>query len=234
MIKYDERFFILNKCVFLKEKKHITVSFFGIDNFEPEIPKHEGMILRQMVDYLNDPKIKIDFEYLTPPKTEIAGDATEKLERVNAYVKSVVASLPPAVDKVLPVKNIEYLLGAVIKIRPTRIIHLRNTADYQVTAGSIHFLKQREYKRVVPNPDGGEGNTVTKTYWTFALDDGNDRLQCVFFPSEKTRAKFEKLGERSVVAVIGVREKRDGRDNFNVRGVSYCEFINAPAPEPTK
>ncbi|MCL2846870.1 MAG: OB-fold nucleic acid binding domain-containing protein [Firmicutes bacterium] len=122
----------------------------------------------------------------------------------------------PRVDKTMPVGNIEYYLGVPIKERPIRIQYLRVTAEDQVIAGKIKFLKQREFTK--KTEDGDE----TKTFWTFVLDDGKDRTQCVFFPNQNSFKKFEKLTEDTAVALIGTNTERNGSISFRVRGVSLA------------
>jgi len=156
----------------------------------------------------------------------------DKIAKAVENLKNFADNLPSSggeagVDKVLPITGLEYFLGTPIKVRPVRIKYLRDSKDFQVTAGAIHFLKKREYQRDVPTKDGEGTEKVTKHYWTFLLDDGSDRVQCVFFPNSNTAAKFEKLADRTVVCVTGIHEKKNDRTSFRVTGVSFCEFIKA-------
>jgi len=222
LLKFDERFFRFNKCVYHKKTNTVVVHFFATDNFESEIPRLEKSIIRQLNELLNFEKVIYDFSYepLPPSAPPMSGEdfniAIEKLRAQNeALPMSFASRIDP--DKTLPMHDIEYWLGAPIKMRPIKIKYLRTTAEPQVTGGTMHAIKKREYTREI------DGEKVVKFYYTFTLYDGSDNLQCVFFPSDKTRAKFEKLVERSVVCIIGTNEKRDNRSNFRVTGVSLCE-----------
>lgn len=124
------------------------------------------------------------------------------------------------VDKTMKVKNIEYYLGKPIKERPIKVEFLKTNGDEQVIAGTISFLARREYKRT--DKDGAE---EMRSYYTWTLDDGKDRAQCVFFPTSNTRAKFEKLVNGTVVCAIGTNSERNGRVSFRALGISFCELI---------
>jgi hypothetical protein len=217
MIKYDERFFTLREARFDKKEQKLLLTFLGYDNFEPEIPKNESHCLRQINAMLDDEKIEIDFEYFTIPDEYIdekGANAEAALKQVEAWHEQLAAVEITQVDRTLPMKSHEYLLGLPIKTRPIKIRFLRSTPDLQVTGGHISFLKKREYTR-------GE---VKKQYYTFLLDDGEGRMGCVYFPTAKDGGKFEKLGDRSAVCVIGVNERRDERSNFRVVGIAFADF----------
>jgi hypothetical protein len=106
-----------------------------------------------------------------------------------------------------------------VKIRPIAIKYLRISSDLQVTAGYISNLKKRSYARRDPE----SGAEIKKDYWSFSLDYEGDRLNCVIFPTTKTRSKIEILTDEQFVAIIGVYEKRNDRTSFRVCGASYCE-----------
>jgi len=218
MIKFNQRFFVFCECRYRKTNNTARMVFACVDNFEPEIPKHERDVIRQINELVGE-KINIEFEYKNPDRVAKIGKG-ELAASIQA-LQSFSDNLPGAVrvDKTLPVKHIEYWCGAPIKTRPVQIKYLRNSKDFQVTAGTMFFMTKREYKRT-----GEDGVEVTKNYWTFVLDDGADRLQCVFFPTEKTVAKFEKLSNKTVVCVVGINDKKGDRTSFRVSGVSFCVF----------
>ena len=128
------------------------------------------------------------------------------------------------VNKALAIKNMEYYLGKPIKERPVKIEFLKTCADEQVTAGTISFLTKRDFKKKVTD-DEGNVTEEQRFFWTFVIDDGSRKHNCVFFPNTNTFAKFEKLTDGTTICVIGVNNERNGRVSFNVRGVSFCEMV---------
>ena len=118
------------------------------------------------------------------------------------------------VNKTMHIRGLEYYLGKPIQERPIKIEFLRVSPNDQVIAGKIMFLTQKTYKK----------DEEEKPYWTFVLDDGKGRAQCVFFPNQKSKPLFEKLVDGTVIAAIGTQGERNGRTSFRVSGISFCEL----------
>jgi len=223
-------FFKLHECRYNKKDNTVKLVYFVSDNYEPEIPKHEKSTTKWLLEELQE-KVRVEFEYRTHPVTAtqchpstLEGNKNGSLDALLKHKERVENGYTEAVstDKAMKVKNIEYLLGRPIKVRPIQIKYLRNTEEEQVIAGTMHFLTKREYKKKDPLQDGAE---ITKTYWTFVIDDGRDRVQCVFFPTDKTRSKFEILVDRTMICASGVRTTRDKYVSFRISGISYCEIV---------
>ena len=138
----------------------------------------------------------------------------ESLENLTKHMES--SDEDGRVDKSLRVSGIEYYLGKPIKERPVKIEFLKVSAEEQVTGGTIKFLTRREYTK----------NGEQKPYYTFVLDDGFSKVSCVFFLTEKTKAKFEKLVDGTVICAIGVHSERNGRVGLRVNGISFCELAS--------
>lgn len=175
---------------------------------------------KDFVDKLHDENF-CSFEFLFNVKDIDAVDSQSALEKLEQYMEN---KLPNGnlikVDKTLRVKNIEYWLGKPIKQRPIKIEHLKISQEDQITGGTMEFLTKREYQK----HDKEKGETEARTFWTFLLNDGSRKLNCVFFPSAKTHDKFEKLVNGTAICVIGVHSERNGRVGFRVQGISFCEM----------
>ena len=161
------------------------------------------------------------FQIMLNPKKQDDDDG-EVLDKLEQYMKSALppdASREPGVkvDKALKIRAAEYLLGKPIKERPVKIEFLRITAEEQVIAGTIANLTHREYTKKDTNEK--------KPYFTFLLDDGRNRASCIYFPNQKTLAKFETLQNGNTVLVIGENSERNGRTGFRVAGISTCELV---------
>ena len=217
MLKYDERFFKFCSAQYSKSKNTLRLVFLGDANYTLQIPKHEKSITRQVHSFLQT-DIPIEFEYNQATAPVTTAKAQESLRALKEYADNL--SELQQVDKTIELKAVQHWLGLRIKTRPLQIKYLRPSKWLQVTAGTIHFLKKREYKRTDAN-----GTEVTKSYWTFVLDDRETRLQCVFFPTEQTYSKFDKLTDKTAVCIIGLYDKnKRGEFNFRVSGVSCAEF----------
>jgi len=197
-------------------------------DIEINLPKHIANFVRSSKGF-EDFKYKINEDYfyafnfvIIEKETNL--DDTESLADIERMVAENLRDMETKrVNKALPIKNMEYYLGKPIKERPVKLEFLRTSPDEQVTAGIIHFLTQREFTKKTNN-ESGEEVEEKKVYWTFTLDDGYRKHNCVFFPNTKTLAPFEKLTNGTTVCVIGVNDERNGRTNMSVKGVSLCEL----------
>lgn len=157
------------------------------------------------------------------------------LEDIEKYAEEkLVANNDARVDKVRKISEREYLLGAPIKERPVKIEFLKIGPQEQVISGTISFFTKREFikRRTVTNENGDEITTEKPMpYWTFVLDDGSRKQSCVYFVSGRTDdavrkniEKMENLDNGKTICVVGINEERNGRVNFNVRGISNCKL----------
>ena len=181
----------------------------------------------QAIEYFNNHKSKKDFitrlnahhfykfEFKLHEK-----DMKEEACDIEQFEKFLTesASSEERVNKTKKIGKVEYYLGKVIVGRPIHIKYLRLNVEDQVIAGRIMFLTKRDFLR-----KGKDGTDEKREYYTFVLDDGSDRVNCVFFPTQKTGPSFDKLVNDTYVALIGTQTERNGRESFRVSGVSFAE-----------
>jgi hypothetical protein len=179
-------------------------------------------LTRQFADFLSGAKsftnfkeklhneyfCEFNFYFNLLPQNEAADDEIDD----NDYVPAEIAFT--RVDKVFHIKNQKYLLGWPIKEKPIKIEFLRVCDDSQIIAGEIEKLTQREYTR----PNGEKRN-----YWTFILNDGDKKANCVFFPNKKNVSIFERLTDGEFVVVTGTYTEKNGRKSLNISGISTAE-----------
>jgi len=139
------------------------------------------------------------------------------IERLEEYLTASMQT--PRVDKTMKINGkLEYFIGRPIKQKPIKIQYLKPNGDDQVIAGTIHYMTKREYKK----SDGTEAQ-----YFSFVLDDGAERIRCVYFPRGGTFAKFETLVNGTFVAVLGERSEKNGKESVRVTGVSLVNELPA-------
>ena len=197
----------------------ISIAYNGAEyTVTLHIPQDVGEYIRQTTiyqEFLKELRDNYFAEFIIDfiDKPLAVGGNIEELE------KAMADFMPERrVDKSMHVRGIEYYLGRPIKERPIKIEHLRVSPHDQVIAGKIMYLTKKSYKKQV------EDEEVEKSFWTFVLDDGRNRAQCVFFPNQKSEPLFEKLVDGTAIAVVGVYQERGGRESFRVGGVSFCEI----------
>ena len=84
-------------------------------------------------------------------------------------------------------------------------------------AGTLKFLTEKSFESKRKDK---EGNTITKTYYSFSIIDKTGRMNCVYFPTKSDLIKFQSLQEDCVVLVHGDIEEFNGRVNFKVKSKS--------------
>lgn len=122
------------------------------------------------------------------------------------------------VDKWMNVKTPEYFLGIPINRKPVKIKYIKK-GDGQVIAGNINFIKPREFIRKTP-----EGTEELRQYYSFVIDDGEERMSCVFFPNKKSKPLFDKLVDGTFIAAIGNYSEQNGRTSMRVAGISLSDL----------
>ena len=193
-------------------------------NVDIHLPKHTAVYVRASKSYDSFVKNLMKdyfhgFNFTITPK---ATDDNQTMADIEKFIKESVKDIKASgVDKVCKVKDVEYLLGKPIKERPIKIEFLKTNPDEQVIAGTISFLTKREYTKKATEDKPEE----KKPYWTFVIDDGVKKQSCVFFPTTNTLSKFEKLVNGTTICAIGVNDERNGRVNFSVKGISFCEMV---------
>jgi len=187
---------------------------------------------RMMVEYLKRHKVFMDFQKSLRQDyfAEFNFFINEKEGDFEISMPEDIPTEYERVDKSMKVKNIEYFLGRPIRMRPIKIEFLKVSVDDQVIAGKMLFITKREYtKKTGDDVKGGEEGEVKeekKAFFTFVIDDGKNRVNCVYFPTQKSLSQFEKLTNDTVVAAIGAHQERNGRLGFRVGGISFCELAD--------
>ena len=106
---------------------------------------------------------------------------------------------------------------------------LTTTMESAQIAGEILFLNEKSFESKRKDKDG---NSVIKHYFSFTLKDSTGRINCVYFP---TKDGFEKtkefLVEHKTIVASGVAEDFNGRMNFKVKTMEYCEIVPEEAEE---
>ena len=88
-------------------------------------------------------------------------------------------------------------------------------------AGTLKFLTEKSFESKRKDK---EGNTVVKTYYSFSILDKTGRMNCVYFPTKADLIKAQSLQEGSTILVHGDMEEFNGRVNFKVKSIAYCEI----------
>lgn len=89
-------------------------------------------------------------------------------------------------------------------------------------AGKIKFINEKSF---VSKRKDKEGNSIQKVYYGFSLQDSSGKMNCVYFPNKADLIKFQSMTEDSSIVVAGDVEDFNGRINFKVKSIAYCDIV---------
>lgn len=90
-----------------------------------------------------------------------------------------------------------------------------------VVSGEVSFLTKKTFVSKRKSSEGEE-----REYLNFMLSDGIDKIYCVYFPTKETINKIDEIKDGMYLAAIGDTEEFNGKSNFKVKGLAYCEKPN--------
>lgn len=104
--------------------------------------------------------------------------------------------------------------------------------NIQICGKINYFLK----KSFTSKKKDAQGNAVEKEYFSFSLNDGTGKMNCVCFPSKDDFEAVSTLTEGREVIASGDVEDFNGRINFKIKSMAYCklpEIKQEEVPEKT-
>lgn len=118
------------------------------------------------------------------------------------------------------INNLVDFIGTV-RGNPIQIADVKGVLQDIEIAGVVKFLVEKSFEGKRKDKDG---NVVVKTYYSFAIVDKTGRMNCVYFPPKAELIKFQSMQENSTIIVHGDVEEFNGRTNFKVKSIAYCEI----------
>lgn len=119
------------------------------------------------------------------------------------------------------IENLTPFIGE-ISGNPIQISSVKGVLTDIEIAGTLKFLVEKSFESKRKDKDG---NSQIRTYYSFALTDKTGRMNCVYFPHKADLIKFQSMQENSNVIVHGDVEEFNGRVNFKVKSIAYCDII---------
>lgn len=119
------------------------------------------------------------------------------------------------------IDNIKPYIGE-INGYPIAISSIKGAMENIEIAGTIKFFTQKSF---MSKRKDKEGNNVEKIYFSFTLVDKTGRMNAVYFPLKSDGAKALNLKDDDVVVVHGDVEDFNGRINFKVKSLAYCNLV---------
>lgn len=125
------------------------------------------------------------------------------------------------------VENIVPFIGEVSGI-PIQIGNIKEALTDIEVAGKIKFINERSF---VSKRKDKDGNAINRVYYGFSIQDTTGKMNCVYFPNKADLIKFQSMTEDSTIVIHGDVEEFNGRINFKVKSIAYCDVVDSAVEE---
>lgn len=119
------------------------------------------------------------------------------------------------------VGNIENIIGETVG-SPMHISCINSPMENIEIVGTLKFFNERSFESKRKDKNG---DSVIRTYYSFTVAGTTGKMNCVLFPNKSDMLKASELQEDKVVLVHGDVEEFNGRRNFKVKAIAYCDIV---------
>ena len=119
------------------------------------------------------------------------------------------------------VTNIDNIIGETVG-SPMHISCIKSSMDNIEIVGLLKFLTERSFESKRKDKNG---ESLIRTYYSFTVVGKTGKMNCVLFPNKTDMAKSSELQEDKTVLVHGDVEEFNGRRNFKVKSIAYCDIV---------
>jgi len=119
------------------------------------------------------------------------------------------------------VTNIENIFGEIVG-SPIHIACINSPMENVEIVGNLKFLNERSFESKRKDKNG---ENLIRTYYSFTIAGITGKMNCVLFPNKTDMLKASELQEDRVVIAHGDVEEFNGRRNFKVKSLAYCEIV---------
>lgn len=122
--------------------------------------------------------------------------------------------------KVVPrykVTDVINVIGGEIEPQPEFLAQITNSKDSVILAGKIENFTKKHYNKTIKN------EKVEKTYFTFLLNEGIKKINCLYFCPKSNLKKMEKFSDGNEVLMLADIKKETKHLTAFVRKLGFCK-----------
>ena len=224
------------------EKKHkLLTSYLTAESFKIEINNIDIIVdidvSNRMIDFFAEHKIQADLA--KELKNDFLVDFVIRLNACDHIVDEVDIVNVEMKTTYKPVKRYEVevikdIIGKNIVPRPEFLSYIKSAKKSAIVAG---FIRKFEQKTFVAKKGARAGQE--KKFYTFILEDGKGKIDCIYFSSKVNEKVMDSLEEAMYVLVQGdiAPSKFDGRLQLMVDKMALATIVeseNLPAKPKAK
>lgn len=174
---------------------------------------------RLLIEHLNNNFFgNFEIKFLT----KTAMKSNDILQEKEREMEKMIASTTIAKPKYIKVDMQDTFAG--VQMESSEAMEINSVKKPQPAiqiCGTIsYFLK----KSFMSKKKDAEGNAVEREYFSFTLNDGTGRMNCVCFPTKADFEAVSTLTEGREIIALGDVEDFNGRINFKVKSMAYCKL----------
>ncbi len=160
-------------------------------------------------------------EFIVKVNAKQAAKVDDALKEKEEELDALIASTVFENEKYITVELKDEIIGGEIKNEAVEIASVKAARQSVQLCGNVLYYLKKSFQS---KRKDAQGNAVEREFFSFTLDDGMGRMQCVCFPNKLTLEKLEGLVEQQNLQVIclGDVEEYNGRLSYKVKAISNC------------
>ena len=173
---------------------------------------------RLLIDNLNNNFFgEFEIKFLTKSAIK-SNDILKEKER---EIEKMIENTTFVKQKFIQVEMYDTFAGMQIESNEAiEIGSIKKPQPAQLCGKISYFLK----KSFMSKKKDAEGNAVEREYFSFTLNDGTGRMNCVCFPTKNDFEAVSSLTEGREIIAVGEVEDFNGRINFKIKSMAYCKL----------
>lgn len=215
-------YFTKDTLSFLKKGKDVTLTM-RCDDITANIINTQG-VGNDLIQYLNS---KFFYNFIINVEAVDSSNFMDLLENDTANLATTeLALILEQENKInkIQLEDVQTFIGKPIESEPVHISKMSMEDGAEVTCvGKVSKINKTTFMRK-PTKDGEEPREKTK--FTFTLTDSTDKINVVFFPSEKDVMRLDLIEEGFELLVSGNISNFNNNYNLRARHISICKIIN--------
>lgn len=199
------------------EDKHASIVLNIADQFVEFLQSKNYTQL--LIKTLND-NFFGEFEVEIKNKSAVNVDDVlkEKEDELDALISATVF----AKEKTLAIEIGEEIYGEKPSETAVALSEIKSARQGVTLCGKVlYYLK----KSFISKKKDAQGNAVEKEFFSFSLDDGTGKLQCVVFPNKLNIEKLNELQDKQDLQIValGDVEEYNNRLSFKIKSMWHCK-----------
>ena len=177
--------------------------------------KHDKMIVNEL-----DNNFFGEFNVTFIPQQTL--QSNDILKEKEMEIERMIENTTILKPRLITVELYDTFVGNQIESREAvEIASIKNPQENIYICGKINYFLKKSF---VSKRKDEQGNSIEKEYFSFNLNDGTGKMNCVCFPAKRDFEAVSTLTDDREVIALGNVEDFNGRINFKIKSMAYCKL----------